>query len=100
VPIWALVLGCLSVTFVYVSLLAIDFTLGLLLPGCLVLKPSPELCEMLTFVLGDRFEGAAEFALRRLRQGDARGVADGSRASRRFRIAVSLACNHELVHVT
>ena len=54
----------------------------------------------LIFVLGDRFEGAAEFSLRRLRQRDARGVADGSGASRRFRIVVSLACNNELAHVS
>ena len=70
----------------------------------LVLRRRPSSLSLrivsLTFVLGDRFEGAAEFSLRRLRQRDARGVADGSGASRRFRIAVSLACYNELAHVT
>ena len=55
---------------------------------------------MLTFVLGGWFEGAAECSLRRLRQDDAGLVTDGSGASRRFRVAVSLACDNELAHVT
>jgi len=64
VPIWALVLGPLSVSFVYVSLLAIDFTQAFASSGS---NPCKQLYRLLRrrssclslcrLVLGGRFEG-------------------------------------------